>query len=86
MKFNPDVTKQATEVVFSCKRNKLNHPRLTFNGNAVVEVKDQKHLGLTLAPNLSFSKQTHKKLSKEKKIIGIIKHILKLAKIPSFHI
>ena len=38
-------------------------------------MKDQKHLGLTLAPNLSFSKQIHKKLSKEKKIIGIITHI-----------
>ena len=77
MEFNPDITKQATEVLFSCKRIKPNHPQLTFNGNAVVKVKDQKHLGLTLAPNLSFSKHIHEKLSKAKKIIGIIRHISK---------
>ena len=77
MEFNPDITKQATEIVFSCKRIKPNHPQLTFNGNAVVKVKDQKHLGLTLAPNLSFSKHIHEKLNKAKKIIGIIRHISK---------
>ena len=38
MEFNPDITKQATEVVFSCKRIKPNHPQLTFNGNALVKV------------------------------------------------
>ena len=77
MEFNPDVTKQATEIIFSCKKNKPNHPQLTFNNNTVVEVKDQKHLGLTFTPNLSFSKHIHEKLGKAKKIIGIIKHISK---------
>ena len=43
----------------------------------VTEVKDQKHLGLTLTSNLSFSKHIHEKLSKAKKIIGVIKHISK---------
>ena len=52
MEFNPDTTKQATEVIFSCKRKKTTHPRLTFNGNNVVEVSDQKYLGLSLAPSL----------------------------------
>ena len=51
MEFNPDVTKQATEIILSCKKNKTNHPKLTFNDNTVVEVKDQKHLGLTFDPN-----------------------------------
>ena len=77
MEFNPDPTKQATEVIFSCKRNKPNHPHLTFNGNAVVVVKDQKHLGLTLASNLSFTKHINEKMSKAKKMIGIIKHLSK---------
>ena len=31
MKFNPDITKQAIEVVFSTKYNKESHPELTFN-------------------------------------------------------
>ena len=77
MEFNPDITKQATEVIFSCKKNKPSHPQLIFNGNTVTGVKDQKHLGLTLTPNLSFSKHIHEKLSKAKKIIGVIKHISK---------
>ena len=77
MQFNPDVTKQATEVIFSCKKNKPTHPQLTFNDNTVVEVKDQKHLGLTLSPSLSFTKHINEKLSKAKRIIGIIKHISK---------
>ena len=77
MEFNPDITKQATEIVLSCKKTKPNHPQLTFNGNAVVEVKDQKHLGLTLASNLSFQKHVHEKLNKARKIIGVIRHISK---------
>ena len=30
MEFNPDPTKQATEVLFSCKKNSPNHPQLMF--------------------------------------------------------
>ena len=48
MEFNPDPTKQATELLFSCKRFSSNHPQLIFNGIAVAKVKDQKHLGLIL--------------------------------------
>ena len=77
MEFNPDITKQATEIIFSCKKIKPNHPQITFNGNIVVEVKDQKHLGLTLTPTLSFGKHIHEKLSKAKKNIGIIKQYSK---------
>ena len=77
MEFNPDATKQATEVIFSCKRIKQHHPRLTFNNNAVAEVNDQKHLGLTLAKNLYFNKHILEKLSKAKKNVGIIKHLSK---------
>ena len=49
MEFNPDPSKQATEVLFSCKKNRANHPQLIFNGSAVVEVNEQKHLGLIQA-------------------------------------
>ena len=73
MEFNPDLNKQATEVKFSREKKKPNHPQLSFNGNPVVEVKDQNHLGLTLASNLSFHKHAQEKLSKAKKNIGIIK-------------
>ena len=35
MEFNPDPTKQATEVLFSCKKSSAHHPQLIFNGTAV---------------------------------------------------
>ena len=56
MEFNPDPAKQTTEVIFSCKKTKPNHPQLIFNGSAVAKVNEQKHLGLTLDSGLTFEK------------------------------
>ena len=39
MEFNPDPIKQATEVLFSCEKNSVNHPQLNFNGSAVLSEK-----------------------------------------------
>ena len=77
MEFNPDPIKQATEVLFSCKKKSVNHPQLNFNGVAVVKVNEQKHLGLTLEPGLSFEKHLSEKIIKAKKNIGILKHLSK---------
>ena len=38
MEFNPDPTKQATEVLFSCKKSSPHHPPLIFNGTVVEKV------------------------------------------------
>ena len=38
MECNPDPTKQATEVLFSCKKNSVTHPHLIFDGSAVVKI------------------------------------------------
>ena len=46
MQFNPDLTKQAVEMIFSCKRKKQNHPPLHFGGNLVAQDTYQKYLGL----------------------------------------
>ena len=35
MEFNPDPTKQATEVLFSCEKVSPNHPQRIFNGSVV---------------------------------------------------
>ena len=70
--FNPDPTKQATEVLFSCKKFSPNHQQLIFNGIVVAKVKDQKHLGLILDSNLSFEK-----IIKAKNNVGILKHLSK---------
>ena len=77
MVFNPDPTKQATEVLFSCKKMKPNHPQLMFNGTAVTKVNEQKHLGLILESDLSFDKYLNEKMIKAKKYIGILKHLSK---------
>ena len=51
MEFNPDPTKQASEILFSCKKSS---PRLIFNGTSVAKVNEQKHLGLILDSKLTF--------------------------------
>ena len=56
MNFNPDFNKQATELLFSCKKNSPNDRSIFFNEFVVPKVKEQKHLGLTLDSKLSFHK------------------------------
>ena len=73
VEFNPDPIKQATGVIFSCKKINVNHLPLTFNGDAVVKVNEQKHFGLTLEPGLSFEKHLSGKIIKAKKNIGMLK-------------
>ena len=77
MEFNPDPNKQATELLFSCKRNSPNHPSLFFNGTVVPKVTEQKHLGLILDSKLSFERHINEKIIKAKKGIGIIKYLSK---------
>ena len=49
MKFNPDITKQAIEVIFSQKRNKPEHPPINFNGIAVKRNCETQNFGVTFA-------------------------------------
>ena len=77
MAFNPDPTKQATEVLFSIKKVSPNHPQLIFNGTVVKKVNEQKPLGLILDSGLSFKKHLDEKIIKAKKYVGIIKHLSK---------
>ena len=77
MEFNPDASKQATEVLISCKRNRPIHPSLFFNGIVAPKVNEQKHLGLILDSKLSFERHVNEKIIKAKKCIGIIKYLSK---------
>ena len=77
MAFNPDPTKQATEILFSRKKKSIKHPDLIFNGTPVSRVKEHKHLGLILQNNLSFEKHLNEKMIKAKRNIGIMKHLNK---------
>ena len=46
MRFNPDPNKQAQEVIFSRKINKIDHPPLYFNQNLVKPSSSHRHLGM----------------------------------------
>ena len=75
MIFNPDLSKQAQEVIFSRKTNKINHPTTTFNTIPVARTPYQKHLGLYLDEKLNFNHHINVKISKANKGIGIIKRL-----------
>ena len=75
MIFNPDLSKQAQEVIFSRKTNKINHPTTTFNTITVARTSYQKHLGLYLDEKLNFNHRINVKISKGNKGIGIIKRL-----------
>ena len=75
MEFNPDPSKQANEVLFSYKKSSPNHPPLIFNRTVVAKSKEQKHLGLILDSRLSFVKHINEKMTKAKRVIGVINHL-----------
>ena len=54
MSFNPDISKQAYEVIFSAKRPITSHPPLTFNNMPVAQTNSQKHLEMQLDKKLDF--------------------------------
>ena len=77
MSFNPDPLKQPVEVIFSRKRNKVDHPVILFNNTPVKRVDEHKHLGLFLDSKLSFSAQIKVAISKTRKGIGLLKYLSK---------
>ena len=54
MSFNPNLTKQAQELIFSRKVQTTNPPPLFFNKNVVPKTTLQKHLGMFLDSKLNF--------------------------------
>ena len=79
MIFNPDLSKQAQEVIFSRKIKKLLHPTLLFNNIPLSNSLFQKHLGLTLDIKLNFSehiKSITKKISKTIALLRKFQQIL----------
>ena len=77
MQFNPDVNKQAVEVIFSCKRIKRVHPLIFFNDIIVKQLPKHKHLGLTLDSELTFDKHIQEFITKARKGIEVIRFMSK---------
>ena len=77
MVFNPDITKQAVEVIFSVKKKKPFHPELNFNGIPVAREDYTKHLGLFLDSRLNFSKHITEAIRKATKGLSLMKYLSK---------
>ena len=73
--FNPNINKQAVEVLFSHKSNMPVHPALFFNGAVVLRVNEHKHLGLILDSKLSFTQHVNEKIKIARKNVGVIKYL-----------
>ena len=72
MRFNPDPNKQAQEVIFSRKINKIDHPPLYFNQNLVKSSSTHKHLGMVLDTRLDFNLHLKNVQNKVDKTIGLL--------------
>ena len=75
MPFNPDPSKQAQEVIFSRKINKVYHAPLLFDNSTVQQISSQKHLGIHLDEELTFKHHINEKINKANKGIGIIRKL-----------
>ena len=73
MIFNPDLTKQAQELIFRRKANKLLHSCLLFNEIPLKNSISQKHLGLTLDVKLNFVKHIKNITQKISKTMGLLR-------------
>ena len=75
MSFNPDVSKQAQEVIFSRKQVQSVHPDLVFHNTPVHQTHYQKHLVVYLDMKLKFKLHIKENFSKAMKGICIIKKL-----------
>ena len=64
MSVNPDITKQAQEIIFSRKKNNTSHPSLYFNNTPIQRKSVQNHLGLFLDEKHSFLEHIDEKIKK----------------------
>ena len=72
MLFNPDIIKQAHEVIFSRKNTKNDHPIVYFNEAPIAYATCEKHLGIHLYKKLNFNHHVKEKIAKANKGIGLV--------------
>ena len=82
--FNPDLNKQAQEVIFSRKIPKSSHPQISFNNAPVSRTSFQKHLEIYLDQKLNFNHHIKEEMTKVMKGIGVIKRLSKMLPRHSF--
>ena len=77
MVFNPDITKQAIEVIFSGKKKKPENPELLLNSIPVFREDNTKHLGVYLDGGLTFPKHIREAVIKATKGVSLLKYLSK---------
>ena len=78
MSFNPDINKQAQEVIFSRRLQKSNHSSLMFNGTSVTQSEIQKHLEMFLDSKLDFKEHIQNVFNKVSKTIELQRKLQKI--------
>ena len=73
--FNPDLSKQAQELTFSCISKRSTNPPLVFNNNNVSQTFSQKHLGIILDFKLTFEEHLNNVLAKVNKAVGPLRKL-----------
>ena len=77
MQFNPDKSKQATQIILSQRKDAVVHPPVFFNGSEVAIKTEHKHLGMTLDSKLNFQSHIREAIIKARRGIGIIRYLSK---------
>ena len=75
MIFNPNPSKQAPEVIFSRKHQKISYPSIYFNNNPIDSVSSQKHLGMILDTRLNFQEHIKNIVTKVNKTTGLLRKL-----------
>ena len=75
--FNPDLSKQSEEYIFSRNIKKPSHPVLIFHNNQVIQTPYQKHLGLFLYGKFIFGEHLRYITNKVNTWIGLLRKLQK---------
>ena len=75
MRCNLEPNKQAQEVIFSRKINKIDHPLLYFNQNLAKSSSTYKHLGMVLDTKLHFNLHMKNVQNKGNKAIDLFRKL-----------
>ena len=77
LEFNPTITKQAVEVLFSNNKIKSKLDPLVLNGILIKQEDETKHLGFTLDSKLQYQSHIEEKLAKARSGLGLMKQLKK---------
>ena len=72
MSFNPNPSTQTQEILFSRKRQNLNHDSIYFNHNLVQQVPSEIHLGMHLDTKSNFQEHLDNIMSKDDKTTELL--------------